>query len=315
MSLVVVALGGNALAPRGEAWELEEQREHVRTAARAVAEVARHHDVVVTHGNGPQVGLLALQAEALGDAGALPLDVLDAESEGMIGYLIDQELGNLLPERDVATLLTQVEVDPDDRAFDAPTKPIGPVYSEARARVLEKERGYQMQREGPGFRRVVASPAPRDILELRTIGLLVKLGVIVVCAGGGGIPVVRTESGGVRGVEAVIDKDRSSALLATRLGAKALLLLTDVPAVYADWPEPARQAVRRGSPRAMRALELDRGSMGPKVEAASAFARTGGTAGIGALESAMEILRGNEGTLIVPGNEPLSTEERPLRSS
>jgi carbamate kinase len=297
--LVVIAIGGNALAPGGGMQGLEQQRAHVQIAARAVAEVARRHDVVVTHGNGPQVGMLALQSEALGPDGALPLDVLDAESEGLVGYLIDQELGNLLPDRDVATLLTQVEVDPDDPAFAAPTKPIGPVHPETRARALERALGQRMVRTGDGFRRVVPSPAPQAIHEIRTIRLLVQHGVVVVCAGGGGIPVVRSASGGLRGVEAVVDKDRSAALLATQLEADALLLLTDVAAVYADWPEPAREPIRRASPETLRALELDPGSMGPKVEAACAFADTGGIAGIGALGSALAILQGEAGTLVV----------------
>lgn len=302
--LVVIAIGGNALAPRGEPQTLEQQRAHVHTAALAVAEVARLHEVVVTHGNGPQVGMLALQSEALGPAGALPLDVLDAESEGLIGYLIEQELGNVLPGRDVATLLTQVEVDRDDPAFAAPTKPIGPVHPEARARVLEQVRGYQMVRSGDGFRRVVASPVPKAIHEIRTLRLLVKHGVVVVCAGGGGIPVVRTAGGGLRGVEAVVDKDRSAALLAAELEADALLLLTDVAGVYTDWPEPASEPLRRTSPSALRALDLDAGSMGPKALAACEFVRTGGIAGIGALGRALEILEGKAGTLIVQDQEP-----------
>jgi len=304
--LVVIALGGNALAPCGELPDVAQQRLHVRSAAQAVAEVARLHDVVVTHGNGPQVGLLALQADAVGGPGSTPLDVLDAETEGMIGYLIEQELMNALPGRDVATLLTQVEVDPADPAFQTPTKPIGPVYNEEQARVLEKERGYCFERREHDFRRVVASPAPRAIRELNTIRLLVERGVVVVCAGGGGIPVVRNEAGGLRGVEAVIDKDRCAALLATRLGASHLLLLTAVDAVYADWPEPAQRAIRRGSDRAFAEFEFEPGSMGPKVEAARNFARSGGTAGIGALADAARILNGDVGTLVVPGEEAIS---------
>jgi carbamate kinase len=311
--LVVIALGGNALAPCAEPVEIEQQRAQVRVAARAVAEVARHHDVVVTHGNGPQVGLLALQADAVGGPGSTPLDVLDAESEGMIGYLIDQELINVLPGRDVATLLTQVEVDPEDPAFETPTKPIGPAYSEEQARALETDRGYRMVRQGNVFRRVVPSPAPRAIRELNTIRILIEQGVVVVCAGGGGIPVVHDEAGGLRGVETVIDKDLCAAHLATRLGASHLLLLTAVDAVYADWPEPAQRAIRRGSPRAFAEFEFEPGSMGPKVEAARSFARDGGTAGIGALRDAARILTGEAGTLVVPGNEPIQESGRSPR--
>jgi len=273
--LVVAALGGNALVRRGEPLSAEGQRAHVAEAARALAELAREHDLVVTHGNGPQVGLLALGAEAAGVPA--PLDVLGAESEGMIGYWIDQELGNLLPGREVATLLTQVEVAAGDPAFANPTKPIGP----------------------PGRRRLVPSPEPRAIVELRTIEILVRLGVVVVCAGGGGIPVVRDPRGGHRGVEAVIDKDLAAALLATRLGAHALLLLTDVPAVFADWPEPAREPIRAIRPGELARMHFEPGSMGPKAEAARRFAaRAGRAAGIGALEDAARILRGEAGTTV-----------------
>ena len=272
---MVAALGGNALVRPGEPISAEGQRAHVAGAARALAEVAREHDLVVTHGNGPQVGLLALGAEAVGVPA--PLDVLGAESEGMIGYWIDQELGNLLPGREVATLLTQVEVDADDPAFRSPTKPIGP----------------------PERRRLVPSPEPRAIVELRTIEILVRLGVVVVCAGGGGIPVVRDPRGGHRGVEAVIDKDLAAALLATRLGADALLLLTDVPAIFADWPEPARQPIRTIRPGELARLRFEPGSMGPKAEAARRFATGAGrTAGIGALDDAARILRGAAGTVV-----------------
>jgi carbamate kinase len=297
--IIVAALGGNALARRGEPLDAERQRANVRGAARALAELARGHDLVVTHGNGPQVGLLALQAEAAGDPARLPLDVLGAETEGMIGYWIDQELGNLLPGRDVATLLTQVEVGADDPAFAHPTKPIGPVYDEARARRLADERGWHVEREPDGhFRRVVPSPEPRAIVELRTIQILVRLGVIVVCAGGGGIPVTRCE-GGLRGVEAVIDKDLAAALLAIRLGAGALLLLTDVAAVYRDWPEPARDPIRSLRPGEAARLRCDPGSMGPKLEAARRFAaQPGRMAGIGALADAGRILRGEAGTRV-----------------
>jgi carbamate kinase len=217
----------------------------------------------------------------------------------MIGYWIEQELANLLPQRDVATLLTRVEVAADDPAFARPAKPIGPLYPEAEARRLAAARGWSIAADAGagGWRRVVASPEPRRILELRTIQILVKLGVVVVCAGGGGIPVVATPAGH-RGVEAVIDKDLSAQLLAARLGADVLLLLTDVPCIFADWPEPARRAVRALPPREAESLELDPGSMGPKLEAARRFAQAGGTAAIGALEDAARILRGQAGTRV-----------------
>jgi carbamate kinase len=297
--LAVVALGGNALLARDEPLEAHVQRANSRRAVQHLARIAHSARLVVTHGNGPQIGLLALQAEAYRGVASYPLDVLGAESEGMIGYVIEQELSSVLPDQPIATLLTQVEVDGADPAFDSPSKPIGPMYPEAEARRIELERGWHVARDGDGYRRVVPSPEPRRIRELETIRLLVASGVLVVCAGGGGIPVVRNESGGVCGVEAVIDKDLSAALLASRLAADELLLLTDVPAVCRDWPKPARRWLRRASPRAMRELRLDRGSMGPKVEAACRYVeQTGGTARIGALSEAELVLAGESGTAI-----------------
>jgi carbamate kinase len=305
---VVIALGGNALARRGEAPDLASQRACVARAADAIAALAAEHDVVVTHGNGPQVGLLALQAEAAG-LGEAPLDALGAESEGLLGYLIEQELGNRLPGRDVAALLTQVEVRADDPAFGSPSKPIGPVLPEAAARRLAAERGWVFGPEGSGLRRLVPSPAPQHLVELRTIQLLVRLGVLVVCAGGGGIPVVRRADGSHRGVEAVVDKDASAALLATGLGAERLLLLTDVPAVFSDWPA-ARRPIASASPRALAGLRFEAGSMGPKVDAACRFVKqTGGTAAIGALADAERLARGQCGTRIEPGAAPLVLRE------
>jgi carbamate kinase len=299
---VVVALGGNALLRRGEPLEAEVQRRNVAVAADAVASLAADHEVIVTHGNGPQVGLLALQAEALPRVTPYPLDVLGAESEGMIGYLLEQELRNRLPRRQVVTLLTQVEVRADDPAFGRPTKPIGPVYTEAEARRLAEARGWSVAPDGPAWRRVVASPEPRRIIELPAIRLLVEAGAIVVCAGGGGIPVVVIPSGACRGVEAVIDKDRAAALLATGLESDALLLLTDVDAVYHDFGTPRARPVRETTPRELRRLPLDPGSMGPKVEAACRFVEeTGGIAGIGRLEEAEAVLAGSAGTTVRTG--------------
>ena len=294
---IVAALGGNALARRGEPLTAARQVENVRAAALALAELVQDgHELVVTHGNGPQVGLLAAQP------GGMPLDVLGAESEGMIGYWIDRELSNVLPGHDVAALLTQVEVDPDDPAFASPTKPIGMVHSEADARSLADERGWRIAPDGAGYRRVVPSPEPQRIVELQTIALLVRHGVIVVCGGGGGIPVVRDAAGALHGCEAVIDKDRFAALLADQLHADFLLLLTDVAAVFEDWPAPAQRPIRHATPAALEKLDLERGSMGPKVEAACRFARRSGrSAGIGALAAASRIVRGEEGTLVATG--------------
>jgi carbamate kinase len=301
----VVALGGNALARRGGPLDTASQRARVRLAAAAVAELAREHELVLTHGNGPQIGLLALQAESCSEVPAPPLDVLGAQSEGLIGYLIDQELSALLPGREVVALLTQVEVDPADPAFASPSKPIGPSYPEARARALAAQRGWALVRDGSSFRRAIASPEPRRIRELRAIRLLLEAGVIVVCAGGGGIPVAVAPDGGLRGVEAVIDKDLASALLASALGAEALLLLTDVPAVFEDWPEPARRPLRRVAPSELRRLRFEPGSMAPKVEAACRFVEAGGGfAAIGALEDAARLLAGEAGTRVALGRGP-----------
>lgn len=300
---VVIALGGNAIARRGESLDAEAQRLRVRAAAAAVADIARGGETVVTHGNGPQVGLLALQSQATPSVAPYPLDILGAETEGMIGYLIEQELASIFPSSEVVTLLTQVEVDPVDPAFQAPSKPIGPVYSEAEASELAGRFGWSIAPEGEGFRRVVPSPTPLRIRELRTIQLLVDSGVLVVCAGGGGIPVVCTPEGALHGVEAVVDKDRTAALLAAGLDAEALLLLTDVPAVFEDWPEPRERPLREASTTDLAKLSLDPGSMGPKVEAACRFAdETGRPAMIGRLEDARHVLEGKAGTRVVPGH-------------
>jgi carbamate kinase len=300
--LVVIALGGNALLRPGERPEIDVQRRNLRAAAAAVAEVAKRHSIVLTHGNGPQVGWLALQSAA-GSEG--PLDVLGAESEALIGYLIEQELAPLLPGRELATLLTQVEVDPADPAFRAPSKPIGPLVDAAGARQLSAERGWRFTPAPGGLRRVVASPEPRRIRELAAIRRLVAAGVVVVCAGGGGIPVAASAGGSLRGLEAVIDKDLTSALLACELAADGLLLLTDVDAVYEDWPSPAQRAIRHTTPEALRARGLPPGSMGPKAEAACRFVeRSGGFAAIGALADAPRLLAGECGTRLGTLREP-----------
>jgi carbamate kinase len=295
---VVMALGGNALLRRGEAPEADIQRNNVQLAVEtSVAPIARRHELVVTHGNGPQVGLLALQAAAYRAVTPYPLDVLGAESEGMIGYLLDLALANALPERDIATLLTQVEVAPDDPAFSAPSKPIGPTYTDAEAERISAETHWSMMRDGAGWRRAVPSPAPRRIREIGTIKLLLRAGVIVVCTGGGGIPVIVTRDGGLRGVEAVIDKDLAAALLAEAIDADFLLLLTDVPAVWTRWPMSEGCPIRGTTPAELRSHSFAAGSMGPKVEAACRFVEnTGRKAGIGAIDQAEAILEGKAGT-------------------
>jgi carbamate kinase len=296
---VVLALGGNALVRRGEPLEASVQRRNLGRAAGSLAALARQHEVVITHGNGPQVGLLALQAAAYEDVAPYPLDILGAESEGMIGYLIEQALSGELPGREIATLLTQVEVDAADPAFAAPTKPIGPIYGETRMRALAARTDWRFCKDGPGFRRVVPSPEPRRIREINVIRRLVDAGVLVVCAGGGGIPVAITASGELRGVEAVIDKDLAAALLAEEIGAEALLLLTDVPAVFTRWPSSEGEPIGRTTVAELRAMTFEPGSMAPKVAAACRFAeRTGRLAGIGALDQAGMILNGTAGTTI-----------------
>src|SRR3954447_10449149 len=305
---IVVALGGNALLQRGQQADAGAQRENIAVAVKALAELAADHEVVVTHGNGPQVGLLALQGEAYREeVQPYPLDVLGAESEGMIGYLLDQELVNALGGRQVATLLTQVIVGGDDAAFGHPTKFIGPVYFRSKAEILAAERGWHIAADGPHWRRVVASPEPQSIVELPTIRKLVEAGVLVVCVGGGGIPVVVDRDGRLRGVEAVIDKDRAAALLACGVGADALLLLTDVSAVERDYGTPNAAPIAAATPEELLALGLPPGSMGPKVEAAAWFAqKTGGRAAIGSLADASAVLAGERGTTVLMTADPVT---------
>jgi carbamate kinase len=295
---LVVALGGNALLRRGESPTAGTQRIHAGEAMEAIAALAREHDVILTHGNGPQVGLLALQAMAYTAVPPYPLDVLGAETEGMIGYVLEQELQNRLPGRTAATILTQVVVDPADPAFEAPSKPIGPVYTAEQARRLGDELGWTIARDGEHYRRVVPSPRPLRIVELPAIRMLVEAGVLVVCSGGGGIP-VSDGDGALHGVEAVIDKDLAAELLARELGADFLLMLTDVEAVLENWGEPGARPIRRATPAELRAVEWAAGSMGPKIEAACRFVEaTGGTAAIGALDQAVQIVRGTAGTIV-----------------
>ena len=297
---LVVALGGNALLRRSDPMTAEAQRANVQRAAAALAPLAIEHEIVITHGNGPQIGLLAL---AQGNAG-FPLDVLGAETEGMIGYLLEQALdAHLPPEMLVASLLTRVLIDARDPAFANPTKFVGPSHSnKSEFQTLVQHFGWTYRQDGARWRRVVPSPMPIEILELPVLSILLERGVTVVCAGGGGIPVLRDAAGNEVGVEAVIDKDHTSALLARKLDADGLLLLTDVRSVQLGFGTPAARAIRRVSPALLEPLaqhEFPDGSMGPKVAAACAFARsTGGFAAIGALEEAGAILAGKSGTRI-----------------
>jgi carbamate kinase len=301
---IVVALGGNALLKRGEPMTAEVQRANIRVAAQALAPLAKDHQLVISHGNGPQVGLLALQGAAYKPDEAYPLDVLGAETEGMIGYMIEQELGNLLPyEVPFATLLTMVEVDPDDPGFKDPTKFVGPVYDKAEADRIAKEKNWTFKQDGQKWRRVVPSPLPQHIFEIRPVRWLIEHGTIVICAGGGGIPTMyeRGKHRHLIGVEAVIDKDLCSELLARELEADLIVMLTDADAVFVDWGKPTQKAIRRASPLSLASYEFAAGSMGPKVQAACRFvAATGKSAAIGALADLGRIIAGEAGTTIVP---------------
>lgn len=300
---VVVALGGNALLQRGQSPSIEHQLANVRTACAAVAPVAAAHELVVAHGNGPQVGLLALQGEAYAAVPPYPLDILDAETQGQVGYLLARELGNHLGRtRPIVTVLTMVAVDGDDPAFGDPTKPIGPRYRPDQVAALEAEHGWTFRPDGDALRRVVASPRPRAIVELPQIRLLVEAGCVVVCAGGGGIPTVVDPSGGRRGVEAVVDKDHAAALLAADLGADVYVLATDVDAVHLGHGTPDQRAIARAGPEYLldqHRAEFEPGSMLPKVEAACRFARdTGGRAVIGSIDDITALVAGQAGTVI-----------------
>lgn len=301
---IVVALGGNALLKRTDPMTADAQRSNARVAAKALAPVGLEHEVVLAHGNGPQVGLLALQAEAYTAVAPYPLDMLGAQTEGMIGYLIEQELGNVLPfEKRIATILTMVEIDPADPAFDDPTKFVGPLYDKETADELAAERGWVFKLDGDRWRRVVASPEPKRIFELEPIKWLLEKGTIVICAGGGGIPTAYLDGTQrtLSGIEAVIDKDLASELLARDIGADLFVIATDAEGVYANWGTPQKEMLGWVTPDDLSQHEFPSGSMGPKVEAAVRFVRaTGKRAAIGRLEDIAEIVAGERGTNVVP---------------
>jgi len=295
---VVVALGGNALLRRGEPLEADVQRHNIEIAVKTISKIAQEYNVVLVHGNGPQVGLLALQGLEYKKVAPYPLDVLGSETQGMIGYMLMQEFKNYLPERNISCMLTQMTVDPNDPAFADPTKPIGPIYEEAEARELAEKYRWTIKPDGQHFRRVVPSPQPTGIIESDAITKLIDEGHLVICTGGGGIP-VKKENGKLVGVEAVIDKDMSAAFLAKQLDADALLILTDADAVYLDWGKPTQNALRTTTPNQLAQYEFDAGSMGPKIEASCEFIKQGGkVVGIGALEDGLQILQGTAGTNI-----------------
>jgi carbamate kinase len=309
---IVIALGGNALLRRSDPMTTEVQRRNIMVAARAIAPLAAGHSVVIVHGNGPQVGLLSLQAEAYTGAEPYPLDVLDAGTQGMIGYLIQQELRSLLPpETEVATLLTMIVVDPDDPAFASPTKFVGPVYEKETADALAADKGWAFRRDGASWRRVVPSPEPRRNLEIQPITWLLERGAVVICAGGGGIPTMLPSSGPgeLTGVEAVIDKDLAGELLAEDVGADLFVMATDVDGVYVGWGTPEQERLDDVTPAELAQHQFAAGSMGPKVEAAARFVtKTGRRAAIGSLEDITGIVAGKAGTNVVsragPGPEP-----------
>lgn len=295
---LVVALGGNALLKRGEPLEASTQRHNIDLAARIIAGLTYQWRVVLVHGNGPQVGLLALQNSAYREVTPWPLDILGAESQGMIGYMLQQALKNNLPQREVSVLLTQVEVDTADPALSSPTKYIGPIYSEAQAEALRQEKGWIFKADGGGLRRVVPSPQPGRILDSDAITTLIQRDHLVICNGGGGVPVVETANG-YQGIEAVIDKDLSAALLARQIEADALLILTDADAVYLDWGQTTQRPLVQATPDMLKEIAFDAGSMGPKVAACCRFVEAcNGIAGIGTLADGAAILSGDRGTLI-----------------
>lgn len=299
MDTIVVALGGNALLRRGEAPELEVQRDRLAEVGGVLAPLACDHHLVLTHGNGPQVGLLALQSDAgIGDVGPYALDALGAETEGLIGYLLQQSLRNAARGTEVVTLLSQVIVAADDPAFDRPTKPIGRVYADEAAARRAGGGRWTVRPDGDGVRRVVPSPEPVRLVELPIVRRLLDLGVVVIAAGGGGIPVVEAADGALHGVEAVIDKDLASAMVAISLGASRLVMVTDVDGVYDGWGTSQARRIRACSPADARALALPGGSMGPKVLAAARVAECGGEAVIGSLDALASLLAGESGTRV-----------------
>jgi carbamate kinase len=300
---VVVALGGNALLERAERPEAEIQEHHVSAAVRSLTPIAEQHQLLVTHGNGPQVGVLANEsAEDPMLRRPYPMDVVGAQTQGMIGYWLLQALENALPERRVAAVLTQTVVDAGDPAFAEPSKFVGSTYDQKTARMLSAARGWRFRMDEHGWRRVVPSPDPLEVVELPTIRSLLESGSVVVCSGGGGIPVVRNDDGRLHGVDGVVDKDLTAALLATQLEADALLILTDVTGVEEGHGTAAARVIPKTSVSELRQRHYPAGSMGPKVRAACRFVEvTGGLAAIGPLGRAYDLLEGRAGTTVVSG--------------
>ncbi|MGW3106502.1 carbamate kinase [Streptomyces sp. NPDC001100] len=300
---IVIALGGNALLHRGERPDAAVQEANIDRVTNAIAALAHDHEIVVTHGNGPQIGLLAAETAADPALSApYPLDLLGAQTQGMIGSLLARTLHDALPGQRIAALVTHTLVRADDPAFEHPTKFVGQVYPHDVASALARKRGWHIGADSTGWRRVVPSPAPERILETDTIYDLLSGGTLVICAGGGGVPVTAdNDTGALTGAEAVVDKDLTAALLAEHLKADFLLILTDVPCVYEGYGTPDQRPVLGATPEQLRDGEFPDGSMGPKTEAAARFVeRTGGLAAIGALDAAYEIVHGRSGTLVRP---------------
>ncbi|MTI13945.1 carbamate kinase [Sansalvadorimonas verongulae] len=304
---IVIALGGNAMLQRGQPLEAGIQRDNIRKAAEVIARVAQKHEVILTHGNGPQVGLLALQNAAYDKVSPYPLDVLGAETAGMIGYMMEQELYNQMPGAQIATLVTQTLVDSNDPAFQNPTKFVGPVYSKEEAEALAAEKGWDVKQDGDYVRRVVPSPLPSSIVEVDMVKKLSDMGALVICSGGGGVPVRKDEEGKLHGVEAVVDKDLTAALMAEQLGADALVIMTDVPAVCVNFGQPDQKEIHKASIQGIGELDFPAGSMGPKIDSCANFVDKGGRfAAIGSLYDVEQIVEGQAGTWITNEVEGIS---------
>ena len=307
---IVIALGGNAMLQRGQPLEASIQRDNIRKAAEVIARVAQKHEVILTHGNGPQVGLLALQNAAYDKVSPYPLDVLGAETAGMIGYMMEQELYNQMPGAHVATLVTQTLVNNNDPAFKNPTKFVGPVYSKEEAEALAAEKNWDVKADGEYFRRVVPSPLPSSIVEVEMVKKLSEMGALVICSGGGGVPVRKDEHGKLHGVEAVVDKDLTAALMAEQLGADALVIMTDVPAVCVNFGQPDQKEIHKASTKEIGELDFPAGSMGPKIDSCANFVENGGRfAAIGSLYDVENIVEGQAGTWITNEVEGISFYE------
>ena len=302
---IVVALGGNALLKRGEPMTAQNQSANIRLAAEQLAKVKPKNELIISHGNGPQVGLLALQHAAYyaqdSKIEPYPLDVLVSQTVGMIGYMLQQELTNLLPATPTQTLVTQVIVDEHDPAFSKPSKPIGQVYTQAEAEKLAAEKGWTVMPDGQYYRRAVPSPKPQDVTGINAVKTLLAQDHIVICGGGGGVPCVKNAQGQLTGVEAVVDKDLATAVIANHLDADLFIIATDVNATCVNFQKEGERKIAKANPAALEALsaEFAAGSMGPKVQAVINFVKaTGKDAAIGSLADIEDIVAGNAGTRV-----------------